>query len=297
MFGFLNVDKPAGITSRAVVNRIERLVRPIKVGHAGTLDPLATGVLVVALGPATRLIEYVQRLPKTYHGAFLLGRQSDTEDVEGTVIEIAGPNTPRREDIEAALPIFVGTINQTPPAFSAIKVAGQRAYAMARRGQVVELQPRPVEVYSLEAVRYEYPSLELLIRCGSGTYIRSLGRDLATSLGTAAVMSQLRRTAIGPFCVENATGLEDLANSQAIAERLIAPLVSLGTMQRLVVSPQEAKGLIQGQGIDATGDNSSSAPTSPGNTEVAAITESGELIAILKCENGSLAPTKCFISG
>src|SRR6187399_2509391 len=99
MFGFLNVDKPAGITSRAVVNRIERLLRPIKVGHAGTLDPLATGVLVVALGPATRLIEYVQRLPKTYHGAFLLGRQSDTEDVEGTVIEIADPQTPRREDI------------------------------------------------------------------------------------------------------------------------------------------------------------------------------------------------------
>ena len=113
-------------------------------------------------------------------------------------------------------------------------------------------------------------------------------------------MSQLRRTAIGPFCVENATDLEDLANSQAIAERLIAPLVSLGTMQRLVVSPQQAKKLIQGQVIDNnsdTGGNSLSAPISPGNTEVAAITESGELIAILKCENGSLAPAKCFISG
>src|SRR6478609_12096076 len=211
MFGLLNVDKPAGITSRDVVNRVQRLVRPHKVGHAGTLDPLATGVLVIAIGPATRLIEYVQRMPKSYQGTFLLGRTSDTEDVEGNVVELPHTPVPSRDDILAAIPRFLGTIEQRPPAFSALKVAGQAAYKLARRGEAVELAARPVEIISIDLVRYEYPELELRVRCGSGTYIRSLGRDLAEALGSAAVMSQLRRIAIGPFQVEESLQLADLA--------------------------------------------------------------------------------------
>src|SRR5437868_5550844 len=139
MFALLNVNKPAGITSRDVVNRLQRLVRPAKVGHAGTLDPLATGVLVVCLGQATRLIEYVQQMPKTYHGTFLLGRESDTEDIEGDVKELPNAPRPSRAEIDAALPQFVGRIEQRPPAYSALKVGGERAYDKARRGEAVVL--------------------------------------------------------------------------------------------------------------------------------------------------------------
>ncbi len=207
MFGLLNINKPLRATSRDAVNRVQRLIRPVKVGHAGTLDPLATGVLVLCLGPATRLIQYVQRLPKRYTGTFLLGRRSDSDDLEGKVVELEGPIVPTAGDINAALPQFTGTIQQRPPIFSAIKVKGQRAYDLARAGMDVRLEARPVTIHDLRVVRYEYPELVLDIECGSGTYIRSLGRDLAESLGTAAVMSSLERTAIGDFTIDSAIEL------------------------------------------------------------------------------------------
>src|SRR6185369_12903752 len=248
MFGFLNIDKSGGMTSRDVVNRVQRLVRPEKVGHAGTLDPLATGVLVVGVGMATRLVENVQRLPKMYRGTFLLGRLSDTEDVEGKVVEMAGAVVPSLDAIRSAARRCVGTIEQRPPAYSAVKVAGKRAYQMARRGEVVELAVRPVEVHSLEIVRYAYPELELLVECGTGTYIRSLGRDLAEALGTGAVMSQLRRLAIGPFRVEEAIGLGGLSQEQ-IENRLLPPLMGLEGMPRVDVTEEEIQKLLNGQTI------------------------------------------------
>src|SRR5436309_1327485 len=150
MFGLLNVEKPAGLTSRDVVNRVQRLVRPHKVGHAGTLDPLATGVLVLAVGPATRLVEYIQQMPKMYQSAFLLGRTSDTEDIEGNVTELSEPPIPNRKEIVSAISSFVGTIEQRPPAYSALKVAGRPAYKLARRGEEPQLAPRPVVVHSIE---------------------------------------------------------------------------------------------------------------------------------------------------
>ena len=265
MIGFLNVDKPAGITSRDVVNRVQRLVRPDKAGHAGTLDPLATGVLVVAIGSATRLVEYVQRLPKIYQGTFLFGRMSDTEDVEGAVIELTDAPIPGLAEIEAALPTFVGTIEQRPPAYSAVKVAGKRAYKMARRGETVELAARPVEIHSLKLVRYEYPELELLVHCGSGTYIRSLGRDLAESLGTAAVMSQLRRLAIGPFQIEDAVDLNDLS-PDLIKDRLLPLTMALGGIPRVVVSPEEVVRLAKGQKIEDTSEVVSRDPAQAATT-------------------------------
>lgn len=285
MFGFLNIDKPAGMTSRDVVNRIERLVRPAKVGHAGTLDPLATGVLVVAVGPATRLVEYVQRLPKTYRGTFLLGQQSDTEDVDGAVVDLAAATVPSKDALEAAAKRLIGTIEQRPPAYSAVKVAGKRAYKMARRGETVELRARPVEIHSLEIVRYEYPEMELLVRCGSGTYIRSLGRDLAHSLGTAAVMSQLRRLAIGPFCVEEAIGLDEISR-ETIDRRLLSPLVGLEEMARVQVSEEEKKRLVNGQVIPNRWET---------DAEEIAATEDGRLVAILRPKYDGLAPVKGFI--
>ena len=189
--GLLNLNKPAGMTSRDVVNIVQRLSRPAKAGHAGTLDPLADGVLVVCVGSATRLIEYVQRMPKRYVGTFLLGRQSPTEDIEGEVTELPDAPVPTREQIEAAARRFVGRIEQRPPAFSALKIRGRPAYKLARQGKPVELAPRPVEIYRIEVKKYRYPELVLEIDCGGGTYVRSLGRDLAESLGTAAVMSAL----------------------------------------------------------------------------------------------------------
>src|SRR4051794_35109294 len=157
MFGLLNIDKPAGLTSRDVVNVVQRLVRPHKVGHAGTLDPLATGVLVVAIGPATRLVEYIQRMAKSYRAVFLLGRTSDTEDIEGKVAELPQAPVPNIEQIESATPRFVGMIDQRPPVYSALKVGGRRAYELARRGETIELAPRRVEVHSIDIVRYAYP--------------------------------------------------------------------------------------------------------------------------------------------
>jgi len=285
LFGFLNIDKPGGVTSRDVVNRVQRLVRPHKVGHAGTLDPLATGVLVVAVGPATRLIEYVQRLPKTYLATFLLGRSSDTEDIAGEVVELPGAAVPTETQLRAALPQFLGTIQQRPPAFSALKVAGQRAYDLARRGDAVELLPRPVEIYDLEILRYAYPELQLLIRCGSGTYVRSLGRDLAESLGTAAVMSALRRLVIGPFTAETAIAADSLSAS-SIEHQLLSPLMALGEMPRIEVNEAASLRLAQGQAIENRW-NASSA-------EVAAVNSAGQLVAILSPLAERLRPQRCF---
>jgi tRNA pseudouridine55 synthase len=290
MFGFLNVDKPPGATSRDVVNRIQRLLRPLKVGHCGTLDPLATGVLVIAIGQATRLVEYVQQSAKTYQGTFLLGRSSDTEDIEGTVIEQPAAPIPSLPQIKAALPQFLGTILQRPPAYSALKVAGQRAHELARQGKSVELAHRPIQVHSLEIVRYAYPELELLVRCGSGTYIRSLGRDLAISLGTSAVMSQLRRLAIGPFAVSSALKMDEL-DPATIQQHLCPPLSGLGELPQITVSADQISRLWNGQTIPIE-----QVPQQPLSSvaEIAAVSLTGELVAILERRDSLFTPTKCF---
>ena len=272
MFGLLNIHKPSGMTSRDVVNRVQRLVRGVRVGHAGTLDPLATGVLVVALGPATRLVEYVQRMPKRYVGTFLLGRTSDTEDATGNVVELAAPPQPTRREVEAALPAFLGTIQQLPPAFSALKVQGRRAYDLARRGEQVALQPRPIEILSLAVVRYEYPELELDVCCGSGTYIRSLGRDLAQSLGTGAVMSALQRTAVGDFRLGEAMAFEQLT-PETIADGLLSPRRAVALLPAAALTEDEIRRVAHGLtvrnrwGADAG--------------ELAAVDEQDRLVAIL----------------
>lgn len=286
MFGLLNIDKPADWTSRDVVNRVQRLVRPHKVGHAGTLDPLATGVLVVAIGPATRLIEYVQRMPKTYRGTFLFGRTSDTEDVQGTVIELATPPILAHDEIEAAIPRFLGAIEQRPPSYSALKIAGQPAYKLARRGESVDLAPRPVEVHSIQILRYEYPELELLVECGSGTYVRSLGRDLAESLSTGAVMSALRRFAIGPFKVEDAIACDDLSIA-FIESHLLPPNLAVVGLPCITLDDAEITRVGHGQTINNR--------LKVAGEEIAAVDQRGQLVALLQPDTQeTLAPDKCF---
>ena len=205
---FLSIRKPAGMTSRDVVNRIVRTIGVSRVGHAGTLDPMATGVLVVAIGRATRLVEYVQRMPKTYAAQFRLGVTSDTDDVQGKIISIIGAAAPDESSIRDALTSFVGEIQQLPPRFSALKVKGRRAYELAREGVRPDLEPRPVHVHEIELVRYSHPTLTLRIDCGSGTYVRAIGRDLGRALGVGAIMTELERTAIGSFRLEDSTPLD-----------------------------------------------------------------------------------------
>jgi tRNA pseudouridine55 synthase len=278
--GVLNLNKPSGVTSRKVVDVVQRLARPAKTGHAGTLDPLADGVLVICVGRATRLIEYVQRMPKTYVGTFLLGRRSDTEDVEGRVEELANPAMPTREQIQAAAEKFTGEILQRPPAFSALKIAGQRAYELARKGMSVELTPRPVTVHRLEICTYDYPELVLEIECSRGTYIRSLGRDLAETLGTAAVMSALRRTAVGGFRLADALRPEQLHADNLAAH--IQPLIcAVPDLPRLVLNDAEAEAIRHGKTLDGQ---------EPALPEIAALDTSGRLIAILKPDRGKLRP-------
>jgi len=252
MFGFLNLNKPTGMTSREVVDRVERRFRPLKAGHAGTLDPLAEGVLVVAVGQATRLISYVQQWPKRYVASFLLGSRSDTDDVEGQVEVLPDAPVPTREQIDALLPRFIGTIEQRPPDYSAVWVGGKRAYQLARQGQAIALAKRPVTIYQLQLLHYDYPRLELELTCGSGTYVRALGRDLAAELGTGAVMSKLIRTAIGPFQIEPALSLEqlDLLPKNGLSEQLVEPADALSFLPTLIVSDAEAADLQTGRTIE-----------------------------------------------
>ena len=209
--GVLNVKKPTGVTSRAVVDRVSRPLKHMKVGHAGTLDPLASGVLVIAVGAATRLIEYVQRMPKTYHTVVLLGARSDTHDADGRVVAEAGAVAPTFEAVRAAVATQVGTILQKPPEFSALKVGGRRAYDLARAGEAVDLAPRPVDIYRVDVLDYAWPRLSLEVFCGGGTYIRSIARDVGEALGCGGLVEVLTRTAIGPFTTGTAIDPESLA--------------------------------------------------------------------------------------
>jgi tRNA pseudouridine55 synthase len=272
MLGFLNIDKPAAITSRDAVNRIQRIVRPSKVGHAGTLDPLATGVLVVALGGATRLVDYVHRFPKTYEAAFLLGRQSDTEDITGQVMETPADRVPGLEELQAAMRQLVGQTMQRPPAYSALKVQGERAYDLARRGESVALNARPIRVHEIELLRYDYPELQLRIKCGTGTYVRSLGRDLAESVGTHAVMSQLRRTAIGVFHLRDAVPLETIGNT-TLPANLQPPECIFDKSEMELLSVMEQVRIMQGQWIERASHGRQS--------HVAALDQDGKLLALL----------------
>ena len=248
--GVLNLDKPIGVTSRDVVNQVVRLVHPAKVGHAGTLDPLATGVLVVCVGHATRLISLAQEGRKRYLGRFTLGQRSDTDDVTGNLSAGGDWSGITRGDLVALLPEFTGRILQIPPQFSAVHVNGQRAYDLARRGEAVTLEPRPVDVGSIELVTFEPPDFELEIECGSGTYVRSIGRDLGERLGCGAVMKALRRTAVGPFDVSTSVSPDKLTRDSLAADLQPALKIVPHLVQRRL-SEEEVIASRRGQSIRA----------------------------------------------
>jgi len=208
MLGFLIVDKPKGLTSFNAVERVRRRVpKGVKVGHTGTLDPLATGVLILAVGKATRLSEYLLKKDKSYIVEGILGYYSETYDVDGDLKKVSCPEIPE-EKFKQVLEKFTGTFKQVPPPFSAIKIKGKRAYQLAREGKQFELPEREVTVYKLELLAYSYPKFRLYVECSSGTYVRSLVHDLGKSLSCDAVVSELRRTCVGNICEDEAVPLK-----------------------------------------------------------------------------------------
>lgn len=209
--GFLILDKPPGMSSMQAVATVRRRAGGFKTGHAGTLDPLATGVLVLGLGKATKHLQALMDTDKRYHTIIDLSAFTTTDDLEGEREEIAPPRGfPDEAALDTALKNFRGDIMQSPPAFSAVKIGGRRAYKMARKGQSVEVPPRQVCVHGLEILQYEWPRVEIAIHCTKGFYVRSLARDLGIALGTGGHCVSIRRTAVGPFVIEDAIKLEDV---------------------------------------------------------------------------------------
>ena len=210
--GWVILDKPLGMGSTQAVAAIRRIFDAQKAGHAGTLDPLATGILAIALGEATKTVPYAMDADKTYRFTASWGESRDSDDAEGAVTGTSS-NRPSQAEIEAMLPRFTGTLNQVPPAYSAIKVAGERAYDLAREGESVVLQPRPVEVFEARLLNAAADSAEFEIRCGKGTYVRSWVRDIALALGTLGHVSALRRTRLGSWQENDAVALDTLTPS------------------------------------------------------------------------------------
>lgn len=292
--GVLNLNKPIGRTSREVVNLISRPLRRIKVGHAGTLDPLASGVLIVCVGPATRLIEYVQRMPKTYRAVVRLGARSDTLDADGRIVETIDPNPPARQAVLDALATRVGTINQVPPRFSALKVAGKRAHDLARAGEEVKLAARPVTVYRIELLEFSWPRLSLEIDCGSGTYIRSIARDLGEQLGCGGLIEALERTRIGPFTLADAVDPTTLT-AGSIPGFLRPMSDAVADLPRVSLTGEQVALVARGQALDI-GRIAPGEPIPPG--ELALFGPDGALAAVAESdpETGRLQPRRVLVS-
>ncbi|GAB4226763.1 MAG: tRNA pseudouridine(55) synthase TruB [Elainellaceae cyanobacterium] len=252
MQGFLNLNKPAGLTSHDCVARVRKLLRMKRVGHGGTLDPAATGVLPIALGRATRLLQYL-RHDKAYQATIRLGMQTTTDDLEGEILSETAVPWLALEQVQEALPQFQGTIQQIPPSYSAIQVGGKRLYELARAGAAVEAPVRTVEVNQIQVLDWrsgDFPELEVAIACGAGTYIRSIARDLGDRLKTGGTLANLIRTESSGFTLVDSLTLEALAE-QIAAETFhpIPPETALHHLEAIVLSDAQAKRWSQGQRI------------------------------------------------
>ena len=249
--GWVCFDKPYGMTSTSAVGKVRWLYQAQKAGHAGTLDPLATGILPIALGEATKTVPYLVEADKIYSFTILFGKTTATYDAEGETIASSDAR-PTREAILAILPAYIGTIDQVPPAFSAIKVDGQRAYDLARAGVEVELKAREVEIFDLTLDDLTPDTASFTLHCGKGTYVRSLARDLCLDLGVCGHVSVLRREAVGAFATKDAIGLEkleDLVHRGAHLEALLGVETALDDIPALPVTQDEASRLKQGRDL------------------------------------------------
>ena len=277
--GILLVDKPSGPTSHDVVQIVRRGTREKKVGHAGTLDPLATGLLVVCVGAATRLSDYMRDKNKHYRARVRLGQTTNTYDADGEIIAESAA-LPDRATAEAALPDFRGVIQQRPPAYSAIKRGGQKAYELARAGKVIEFEPRPVEIYALELLDWAPPEFTLDALCSAGTYIRSLAHDLGQRLGCGAHLTALRRLAAGNFTLDQAVTLHELEKAFAAGDwrrYLHRAEEALPDWPAVRLADDAAKRIVHGQAIPLEA-------AQRANAWACAYNSAGELIAILRAD-------------
>ncbi len=293
--GWVVLDKPAGMTSTQAVGKVRWLFQAQKAGHAGTLDPLATGILPIALGEATKTVPYAVDGQKAYRFTVRWGIETDTDDAEGQVVE-RSELRPARAAIEALLPSFIGEVLQTPPAFSAIKIDGQRAYDLARQGEVVKLEARPVQIDRLELV--DMPDDDTSVfeaECGRGTYVRAIARDIGRTLGCLGHVTALRRTRVGPFEEATAVAIEDLESAAGLDDggvelkSLLRPVESaLAELLEVNVSQSDAARLARGQPVLLRGRD---APVVSG--EAFALSK-GTLIALCEIERGELRPLRVF---
>ncbi|MBS0470127.1 MAG: tRNA pseudouridine(55) synthase TruB [Proteobacteria bacterium] len=301
--GWVIVDKPKGMTSTQVVGAVRRIYDAQKAGHAGTLDPLATGILAVALGEATKTVPFAMDADKTYRFTAHWGEARDTDDTEGKVIATSEIR-PTREQIEAALPAFTGTLLQTPPAYSAIKVQGERAYDLAREGETVVLEPRTVEVYEARLLGIPDPDhAEIEILCGKGTYVRSWVRDIAKALGTVGHVSSLRRTRIGGFTEDLAVPLAIEGGSMHIPaafEHLRPIATALDGIPALAVTGTDAVRLRSGNPILIRANQFARiAESCPEEDDLQGLTvflqtAEGEPVALAEIAQGELRPFRVF---
>jgi tRNA pseudouridine55 synthase len=277
--GILVVDKPVGLTSHDVVDIIRRGTNIRRAGHTGTLDPRASGVLVVLIGPAVRLSEFVSATDKRYQAIIRLGGTTDTYDAEGKFTNTAAsaPVDVTEQQFEEVLQHFIGEIEQTPPAYSAVKVQGRKAYEMARAGEEVELAPRKINVYHLEVLEWAPPEVVIDVHCSSGTYVRSLANDLGAALGCGAYLVGLRRTKSGRFSLRDATPLRKLQEAFTIGnwyQYLIPAAEALAEWPGIELSPDQVEEVKHGHRVKAAADSQ------PGL--VRGVSMAGELIAIME---------------
>lgn len=291
--GWFNIDKPLGVTSTQAVARVKRCVDAAKVGHGGTLDPLATGVLPIALGEATKTVSYAMDGEKTYAFTVCWGEARSTDDCEGDVVEVSSVR-PAADDIAKVLPDFIGEIEQVPPSFSAIKIDGARAYDLARDGQDVEIAARTVEIFDLRLMGCpDADHADFEVDCGKGTYVRALARDMASALGTVGHVSALRRTAVGPFTAEHAISLDNLealGHSAAGSEHLMPVETVLDDIPALALTPVEARRLKQGQAVAALPVASRSPFKNIGQGDVVCAMSDGRLVALAVVHGGEIRP-------
>lgn len=290
MFGFLNIDKPSGMTSHDVVAQIRRRAKQItgaevKVGHAGTLDPMATGVLIVCLGAAARLSEYVMASTKRYRARVRLGVTTDTEDAEGETLETRPIDGITEGDIRAALIPFIGEIEQVPPMYSAIKQGGKKLYELARAGKTVEREARHVRIDALELSDWQPPDFTLDVTCSAGTYIRSLARDIGAALGVGAHLAALTRTGSGGFTLENAVALSDVLAANEWGSYIMDARRALPHMPTFIADTDAVDALKHGRAIRAA---------CAGETLV--YNDNGTLIALVSAsgDDGFCKPQKVF---
>lgn len=286
--GWVVLDKPVGMTSTHAVAVVKRAFSAKKAGHAGTLDPLASGLLPIALGEATKTVPFVMDGRKAYQFTVAWGTQTDTDDTEGKVIATSELR-PDEAAIAALLPRFTGTILQTPPKFSAIKIAGERAYDLARDGEEVQLEARPVEIDALSFVSHDGATTTFEAECGKGTYVRAIARDLGLALGCLGHVAHLRRTRVGPFAIEDAAGVETLRESPERALEALLPVKAALTLIPEIVMHRDAAARIKrGQSALLRGAGA------PVEAQAAYATCGGTLVATGSVENGEFVPHRVF---